>query len=211
MVKINNIPIVLHTMDSYEKFWNHWFYFFKLYCKNHGPIYFLSEEKEPDFLHEVVHIKTGKGEWGERLINGLSKIDSELIFYMQEDFWAHSEFVMDDSLYEKFKSYNMDQLHIKEVLHDYISVTPIKDNLFKLNQNSNYTHNHQFGLWKKSKLLDNLLPYENPWENEINGTKRLNIKEHNVYIIDKPWYTTVARKGKIMERGIKLLKKHNLK
>lgn len=207
---ISNIPIVLHTMDSYEKFWNHWFYFFKKYCKNHGPIYFLSEEKEPDFLDNIIHVKTGNGEWGERLLNGLSKIDSDLIFYMQEDFWAHSELILDDEIIKKFDEYDMDQLHIKEIIHSHVSVKNIKGDLFKFNQNSNYSHNHQFGLWKKNKLIENILPNESPWENEIKGTIRLNMKNHNVYIIDKPWYTTVARRGSIMERGEELLKKHNL-
>lgn len=209
-MKITDIPIVLHTMDSYDKFWNHWFYFFKKYCKNHGTIYFLSENKEPDFIENVIHIKTGKGEWGERLLYGLSKINDDLIFYMQEDFWPHTELIMDEDLIQKFNDYNMDQLHIKEILRDYCSVTQIKDDLYRFNQLSDYTHNHQFGLWKKNKLIENVLPEENPWQNELYGTRRLNKKNHNVYIIDKSWYTTVARKGMLMERGKELLKKHNL-
>ena len=117
---------------------------------------------------------------------------------------------MDEDLIQKFNDYNMDQLHIKEILRDYCSVTQIKDDLYRFNQLSDYTHNHQFGLWKKNKLIENVLPEENPWQNELYGTRRLNKKNHNVYIIDKSWYTTVARKGMLMERGKELLKKHNL-
>ena len=46
MNKINTIPIVLHTMDSYSAYWDNWFKLFKKHVKNHGTIYFLTEDKE---------------------------------------------------------------------------------------------------------------------------------------------------------------------
>ena len=67
-------------MDSYSKYWNPWYFLFKKHCKNHGPIYFLSEDKEPDFISEVIHFKTGKGEWGERLLSSLNQIEDDLVF-----------------------------------------------------------------------------------------------------------------------------------
>tara|TARA_B110000858_G_scaffold198532_1_gene266360 strand:+ start:5855 stop:6499 length:645 start_codon:yes stop_codon:yes gene_type:complete len=214
VLEISKVPIVLHTMDSYSKFWNNWFLLFKKFCINHGPIFFLSEEKEPDFVSDVTHIKTGKGEWGERLIYGLSKIESDLIIYMQEDFWCINELILNDTYIKLFTDLNMSQLHIKglpiEVKRN-LSLTNIEDNLYKFNQDSKYTQNHQFGLWRKDKLLDNVLPNENPWGNEINGTKRLNKKPHNIYIINHEWYTTVSRRGQLMERGKEIIKKYNLK
>ena len=167
-MKINEIPVILHSMDSYSKFWNPWYHLFNLHCKNHGPIIFLSEEKEPDFVNDVTHIKTGKGEWGERLLIALEQIESELVFYMQEDFWCIKDFELKDNILEMFEEYKMDQLHIKENIN-LIKTIKIKDNLLKFAQDSEYTQNHQFGLWRKSKLKDNVLPNENPWENEING------------------------------------------
>jgi hypothetical protein len=210
-MKINDIPIVLHTIDSYSKFWDTWYFLFKKYCINHGPIYFLSEEKEPSFVKEINHIKTGYGEWGERLIRGLSQINSELIIYMQEDFWGKDKLILNDTHLDLFYEFKMDQLHIKGIPPpNMISVSKVKDNLFRLTQNSQYTHNHQFGILKKDKFLSNILPNENPWDNEINGTKRLNKTNHNVYLLDYDWYVTSVRRGKIMERGIKVLKDNNL-
>ena len=88
-MKINEIPIILHSMDSYSKFWNPWYHLFNLHCKNHGPIIFLSEEKEPDFVNDVTHIKTGKGEWGERLLIALEQIESELVFLYARGFLVY--------------------------------------------------------------------------------------------------------------------------
>ena len=208
-MKINEIPVILHSMDSYSKFWNPWYHLFNLHCKNHGPIIFLSEEKEPDFVNDVTHIKTGKGEWGERLLIALEQIESELVFYMQEDFWCIKDFELKDNILEMFEEYKMDQLHIKENIN-LIKTIKIKDNLLKFTQDSEYTQNHQFGLWRKSKLKDNVLPNENPWENEINGSIRLNKNPHNIYLLDYHWYISVCRRGQLMERGEKIIKKYDI-
>ena len=208
-MKINEIPVILHSMDSYSKFWNPWYHLFNLHCKNHGPIIFLSEEKEPDFVNDVTHIKTGEGEWGERLLIALEQIESEFVFYMQEDFWCIKDFELTDNILEMFEEYKMDQLHIKENIN-LIKTIKIKDNLLKFAQDSEYTQNHQFGLWRKNKLKDNVLPNENPWENEINGSIRLNKNPHNIYLLDYHWYISVCRRGQLMERGEKIIKKYDI-
>lgn len=208
-MNINEVPIILHSMDSYSKFWNPWFYLFNLHCKNHGPIIFLSEEKEPDFVNEVVHIKTGKGEWGERLLTALNQIENDLVFYMQEDFWCIKDYELTNDLLSLFESYQMDHLHIKENIN-LISTEHVKDNLFKFSQNSNYTQNHQFGLWRRQKLIENVFPHENPWINEIEGTKRLNKTDHRVFLLDYHWYISVARRGDIMERGQEIIRRYKI-
>jgi len=208
-MKINEIPVILHSMDSYSRFWNPWYQLFNLHCKNHGPIIFLSEEKEPDFIDDVTHIKTGSGEWGERLLRALKQIDSELVFYMQEDFWCVNDYKLTDQLLEMFEKHGMDQLHIKENTH-LISTKKIEGNLYRFEQNSEYTQNHQFGLWRKDKLIENVLPHENPWQNEVDGSKRLNEKPHNVYLLDFHWYVSVCRRGELMERGEKIIEKYGI-
>jgi hypothetical protein len=196
-------------MDSYSRFWNPWYHLFNLHCKNHGPIIFLSEDKEPDFIDDITHIKTGEGEWGERLLRALKQIDSELVFYMQEDFWCVNDYELTDQLLEMFEKFGMDQLHIKENT-PLISTKKITGNLYRFEQKSEYTQNHQFGLWRKNKLIENVLPNENPWENEVDGSKRLNQKPHNVYLLDFHWYVSVCRKGQLMERGEKIIKKYDI-
>lgn len=203
--EINQIPIVLHTMDSYSHYWNPWYALFKKHVKNHGPIYFMSEELEPDFVDDVIHIKTGKGEWGKRLLNGLEKINHDLIFYMQEDFWAINDISLNQNIIDDFLQYNMDSLRIS-FLSKHYSLKHISEKLYKFNQNSNYTMTHQFGLWKKSFFQKYILPHETPWQNEILGSQRINKHKHNIYIIKNEWYVPTVRKGKITDEGIKILK-----
>ena len=128
---------------------------------------------------------------------------------MQEDFWCIKDFELKDNILEMFEEYKMDQLHIKENIN-LIKTIKIKDNLLKFAQDSEYTQNHQFGLWRKSKLKDNVLPNENPWENEINGSTRLNKNPHNIYLLDYHWYISVCRRGEIMPRGQKIIEKYGI-
>jgi hypothetical protein len=208
---ITKVPILLHIMDSYSWCWNNWYTLFKKYVHNHGPIYFLTEDKAPDFVDEVIHIKSGKGEWGERLLNGLEQIDSNLLFYMQEDFWATNEMVLSNNLLDLFYDLDMETLHI--VKHDLRVNLPqihIKDDLYRFTPKSKFSLNHQFGLWDKDSLIKNIRPHENPWNNEIHGSTRRNLKPHSVYQIRYDWYVTSVSKGKLLPRGEKVLIDNNL-
>ena len=209
ITNISDVPIVLHTMDSYSAYWDIWYILFKKYVKNHGTIYFLTEDKVPSFYNEVIHIKTGSGEWGYRLLNGLSQINSDLIFYMQEDFWAVNDIALEDNFLELFKQYEMDCLKMC-LTSPLISVKLISDVLYKYNQHSDYTMSHQFALWNKKYFMDNVCAFETPWSNEIYGSQRINKTEHKIYCINNYWYEPVCRRGKLQPIGYDILKTHNL-
>jgi len=48
------------------------------------------------------------------------------------------------------------------------------------------------------------------WQNEVDGSKRLNEKPHNVYLLDFHWYVSVCRRGQLMERGEKIIEKYGI-
>ena len=132
MFILNEIPVVLHTMDKYSEYWNTWWHFFTKHCF-HKNIIFLSEEKTPDFADKIINIKTGRGEWGERLLKGLSMIESELIFYSQEDFWPIEEFPFDQKSIDMFEIENLDCLRISWPCGDY-QLTKVREDIYKYNQ-----------------------------------------------------------------------------
>jgi hypothetical protein len=208
---ITKVPILLHSMDSYSWTWNNWYTLFKKYVHNHGPIYFLTEDKAPDFVDDVIHIKSGKGEWGERLLKGLEQIDSDLLFYMQEDFWATKALILSDDILTLFHQLDMETLHI--VKHDLRLNLPqinIEGDLYRFTPNSQFSLNHQFGLWDKGSLIKNIRPNENPWNNEIHGSIRRNKNPHSVYQIRCDWYVTSVSKGELLPRGKQVLIDNNL-
>jgi hypothetical protein len=207
--KINKVPVVLHTMDSYSPYWDNWFFLFTKHCKNHGTIFFLSEEKEPSFVSKVTHIKTGNGEWGARLLKGFESIDSQLIIYMQEDFWPKKDLTLTDDLLKIFHEKEMQCLKINNVVQP-IQVDVIDGELCKVRQNSPYSLTHQFGIWNKEFFKKHIYPNENPWVNEISGSNRINKEPHNIYQINHEWYDKVCSRGTLNTNGIKMLETYNL-
>jgi len=195
-------PIILHTCDAYKKFWNPWFYFCKKFIKS-PRIYFLCEEILPDFASEVTCIKTGKGEWGARLLRGLEQIPEKYIFYMQEDFWPCKP--KDLSIYKEYiANYSMDALRITNGSYLY-SLEHVDDTLFKFTQNSQYLMTHQFSLWNKAFLTKNINKDHNPWLSEIEQSKIIARNPHSIYMIQDDWYNAVVTKGVLQPNGEMML------
>jgi hypothetical protein len=207
-INIQNIPIILHTMDSYSKYWNYWWHFTKKYC-NHKNIIFASENIDPEFKNEVSTFKTGKGEWGKRLITILDSINKEYIFYMQEDFWPTKNFPYTQEKINKFINDNADCWRICEHSSFY-NINQIEEDLYQYSQNSLYTLSHQFSLWKVSFLRQFINENETPWENELNGSTRVNLTPHKIYFQPNCWYETTVRQGNLQLNGINLLKKEKI-
>jgi hypothetical protein len=159
-------------------------------------------------MNDVIVIKTGKGEWGERLIKGLNIIEEDIIFYMQEDFWPCINY--DINTYNHFfDKYNMNALRVCAKCSFY-SVSDIESNLFRFNQNSPYLMSHQFSLWNKRYLLRYIDKNDTPWNNEINQTPIISRNEHKIYIIYEPFYHEVVGKSVIKQKGIEMINEHKL-
>lgn len=200
-ILIKDVPIVLHTMDSYLDYWDYWFYFFNKYCSDYlDNVIFCTETIEPTFCNRVKTFKTGKGEWGERLIKILSSIDSKYLFYMQEDFWPISEFPFTQELLNFTQQQKLNCFRISEPCQFY-NIFPVSKNIYQYTQNSLYTLSHQFSMWDKNFLYDFILPHENPWTNEVEGSKRINKKRHKIYFTPNAWYNETVRQGKLTEVG----------
>lgn len=208
--KINEVPILLHTMDTYSAYWDTWYHLFKKYAKNHGPIYFLTEEKSPSFVNEIIHIKSGKGEWGYRLKKGLEQIPTDILFYMQEDYWAHTRFEFKQEYLNKFYELNMHSLRFNKCAWREISYQPIEKNLYRYKQNSKYLMGHQMGIWNKKFFNSNILENDNPWTNEINGTQRWLRTDHRIYQYDVFWYLSTCRGGRLQPIGTEILKNNGI-
>jgi hypothetical protein len=202
-----DISLILQTCDNYEFCWNPFFRFFEN-GKLELPKYFCSENISVS-KEGWSNIKTGKGEWSDRLISILEEIKTPYVAYMQEDFWPYRE--MDPEIF----NFCLEELKRDNLSAFYITRKPPPNpeyGIFKAHSKfkshevldfeaeSPYLMNHQFAIWNKAELLKQLERGESPWENEIKGTERIKSrKEHNRYrLIDFKWYHTVVHKGKFV-------------
>jgi hypothetical protein len=200
-------PVILHTCDKYERFWNHWYFFFRKYESGVSKVYFLTEEKEPVFSDEVTVIKTGGGPWGKRLLTAFEQISEPYVYYMQEDFWASQAF--NPSIYvPTFFQYRMDALRITNRSPLY-SLDTVNGLLYRFKQKSDYLMTHQFSLWKRDYFLRWIRAEDEPWENEMEQSVKIANTKHAIYLIDAPWYEATVRRGNLQPNGQQLLDAHS--
>lgn len=207
LLKKPEYPLILHTCDKYEQFWNHWYFFFWKYVSGVGKVYFVTEEKEPVFSDEVTVIKTGVGPWGKRLITALEQIAEPYVYYMQEDFWAAQPFCPSEYV-PMFFQYGMDALRIS-VKSPLYSLDHVTSTLYKFKQNSDYLMTHQFSLWKREYFRKWIRPEEEPWGNEMEQSPKIAKTQHAIYLLDLPWYEATVRRGILQPNGVGLLRRHS--
>src|SRR5476651_787877 len=86
---MDEIALIVHACDRYQLLYQGFEYFFKRnwpFYEVDIKYYFLTEEA--DYQSDLfTNIKTGKGEWSDRLLNGLNQIPQTYIIYFQEDMW----------------------------------------------------------------------------------------------------------------------------
>lgn len=191
---MNNLSLLVSSCDKYSFLWPDFVYFFrKNWDKNLNiPIYFISEDKpfteDPDFIN----VQYGKGTYSDCLRKALKSMDTDYVFYLQDDYFLTKAIGKDwvEHLLLLMRDNNLDRITFQGIGKN-ISVdeTDTLDNgkLKRMLQDSRYTVSMQPGIWNRRFFficLSNVK--ESPWEFEKYGSKRLNsIYNHRLYINDR--------------------------
>ena len=149
-------------------------------------------------IRQILTGKTDKNGFSTRMLNALRKIDTEWVIYMQEDMWLISK--IDPETISKLLLFaqvsNADSIKIHTKLGYYDSyklentnVTIENIRLQKYSAGDNFLHSHNATIWNKKYLIDNILEGEDPWINEVEGSKRMSSKPHNHYHYNIHWYS----------------------
>ena len=190
-----NVALIVHSCDRYELLYRGFEFFFSKYWDFNADCnyYFATEEKEvsiPDFAN----IRSGKGEWADRLAFLLrEKIAESYVLYFQEDMWlnepARADFFNHLFKITAEKSWRQVKLHSSEVYRTTPTDIFIEGlNVAMLdNTNSDFLMSHQVTLWEKNFLLQQLHKKEHPWRNERKGTQRL--KKLNPEILQVDYFS----------------------
>jgi len=176
----NNVALLVHACDRYEFLYKGFDYTFTENWNFDIPCnyYFATEVKNAE-VSGFTNIKSGKGEWADRLATLLNNIEEEYILYFQEDMWltkpVNPKFFT--TLFDQATQNNWQQvkLHSMGIYKTRESTNFIEGfNIAEIdNEASQYLMSHQVTLWKKDFLLAQLYKKEHPWRNERKGTKRL--------------------------------------
>ncbi len=178
---MKNVALIVHACDRYEFLFKGFEYFFSKYW-DYGidcNFYFATEQINVT-IPNFINLKSGKGEWADRLRFLLKEtINEEYVLYFQEDMWVNKKVnkrffnqLFELAVKNKWKQV---KLHSSEVYSTNKTNYFIEGfNIAEINNSaSGYLMSHQVTLWKKDFLIDQLLKNEHPWRNERRVTKRL--------------------------------------
>jgi len=117
---MENVALLVYACDRYQLLYKGFDYFFRKNWDSNLKIkeYFATEILDLNFS-TYENLKSGKGEWSNRLKRVLDQIDEEYIIFFQEDMWMSGK-VKDGVLelvLDHMKSHELDllKLHSSEV------------------------------------------------------------------------------------------------
>ena len=194
---MDNFSIFINTTDSFEDCWIPFFTLFKKYWPDYkGLIYLNTETKKFTFpgLH-IISLQNNKLTpnapitWSECLIRALKIIDSDLILYMQEDYFLKDE--VENDIVERYVKLLQDNKDV-HCIHLTDQGSPAEkpsdfEKLWHIPQKDHDRISCQAALWRKDVLLQYVREYETAWNFECWGSKRAAILKHNFYVVDKQW------------------------
>jgi hypothetical protein len=191
---MKKVALIVHSCDRYSFLYEGFAYFFAKYWdfEIDCNLYFATEEKDVS-IPNFTTIKSGKGEWSDRLAFLLNeKIKEEYVLYFQEDMWL-SKPINKDFLHQLFQlafknEWKQVKLHSAAVYKTIETDIYIEGfNIAKIDiDKSSYLMSHQVTLWEKDFFLAQLPKNEHPWRNERKGSKRL--KKLNPLLIHADYF-----------------------
>lgn len=170
-------PIFLSSSDAYSDVWELFFSLFKKHWPEYNGVIFLNTQEKEIKVEglNIVCTKLGYlGSFGKEMRVCLNQINSEDVILMLIDFIIMDK-VNDSKIREYFKFFKENNLDTLNFMY-YESKNQFEtsnDDLIEVKPPAPFVYfNYQIAFWKKSKLIEMVLPHENPWTSEWFGTKR---------------------------------------
>jgi hypothetical protein len=173
--------VLVNSSDSFDDCWDPFFVLFARYWPEYLSRIVLNTENKL-YLHQPLDIEctqVQKGSerrltWSECLLAALSRLDTSLVLYMQEDYFIQRP-VLDDKI-RKAATAMLADPDIKHVaLTSFGSegpYLPFKQDLMLIRPHARYRISTQAALWRVDTLKSYLVPSESGWMFEIYGTWR---------------------------------------
>ncbi len=190
-----NIDLVELNLDMIKRFWPD--------CP--FPVYISLETYHGNYGDNIKIMNSNETKWSKRIMEHLAGLNSKYVMITLDDFiiedFVHTQTVVDciNFMNENPQVVNMafDAFNGKRI--------PGKD--FKHFQcrkkRSNCLLNWQIGLWRTDNLIELMDPNENPWESEVFGSMRAELKkESQFYCLDVKMHKPIEyNNGWLVVRG----------
>ena len=223
-----SVALIVHSCDRYQFLYQGFHYFFSKYWDfNINCNYYFASELLDVALPGFENIKSGKGEWSDRLSYLLKeKIKEDYVLYFQEDMWltkpVNSFFfkkLFDLAIEKKWKQVKLSSAEVYKTIESPHFIEGFNISVLD-NEKSDYLMSHQVTLWEKQFLIEQLPKNEHPWRNERRGTQRLKKLNPVIHQVDyfsdsgkkevsknrnpvgRSEYITISENGTLSEKAI---------
>ena len=225
--------ILINTCDKFEDCWEPFFKLFKFYWPDCNGCLMLNTEYK-DYSYPGLNIipikgcegKTFKGKyatWSQCLKWALEKIDTDLILYLQEDYFLNDK--VNNSMVEHYLDY-MTQHPDVPCIQLTTAGIPMGENADEL-EHLNYSDSSYFSyvscqasIWRKEVLLKLIREHETAWNFEWWGSKRAKYMGMKFLTVNHDWLReghdffpyikTGVIGGKWYRPVVELFDKHNI-
>lgn len=228
MKNLNTALLVL-SCDKYADAWSPFFQFFQKYWSNCSfPVYLGTNQKNFEWKGVTTIHSNKKTTWSDELYTILEQIKEDKILIMLEDYFINGSVDIDflEKTIHAMDNLNAGYVKIAAFPSKYdqqnpYTILPEYPFLGEIEKGAPYRVCLQTTLWKKSVLMQLLDKSENPWQFEIEASKRSNdyaekfllvVPEKNKNYVHGPipYYCTALTKGKWMRGAIDLCKKEGV-
>jgi len=222
--------ILVNTTDVFEPCWKPFFQLFKYYWPDYnGNIYLNTENK--DFTYDgcnIIPLKNAMSQdvkkWSDRLLSALDAIESDIIVYMQDDYFLNG-FVQTKEI-EKcvrlMRNHSIAYINLTHFATKYPSHAPNNQYVWSLDNGMQYRVSLQASLWNIPRMRKFIVNGETPWNFEKKVVARTDASSDTFYCVNRnmynsnntiiPYVATGVLKGKWNTVKIKdLFDRHNIR
>jgi len=213
---MNNITLLAGSCDDYSFLWDNFIKLCNKYWEPQCKKIIVSETLTRDIDNYEFFTTSKDLNWSDRMIAAINNIETDFIFFILDDYFLRedvsNEFILESI--DFLERENCNKLIFTTIPTGIYRLSYIKDDLYKMHDDSDYLTSLQPAIWRKSFLLSCLQKNWSPWQFEIDGTNLIKNQNNKIYLKHKmeSIYFNAVRKGKIMSDGWEdFYKKENLK
>jgi hypothetical protein len=201
----NDLSVLVLSCDKYSHLLQ---YFTVLFDKYWGPAHdcekYITTETSPVDFKGYNHIVTNEQNWTNSLMIALEQIKTPYVFIILDDIFLVREMpysTIQNGLnivkQENLDKYTFHYPHV--VFNNMLHPTSYANNIYKVDQNSEYTMTTQMSIWNVDFIKKCLLTNESPWQFEIEGSTRVNQTiPHNIFMeVNEAYHIEAMTRGQL--------------
>jgi len=192
--------ILINTCDKFEDCWNPFFKLWSVYWPDCKAKVFLNTEYK-DYRYtglDIIPVKCCEGKqykgkyasWSQCLLWALDSIDSEIILYMQEDYFLNG--AVNNELVEHYVQYMQNHSNVPCIQLSSAGIPDgnVVDSQDHLNDSEPNRISYaccQASLWRKNVLQKLVRAHESAWHFEYYGSKRAKYYGYRFLTVNHEW------------------------